>query len=140
MPPGRQRVDVAGSPSKLSRPRTMSMKNLKVMKKSKYRAVRTSCGLHEHASKKEAKVCGDLTLMAKGGAISDLRQQVRYGLHVYRFGPSPVPVLVTTYVADFVYKDLDSEVVLDVKGVKTPMYRLKKKMMKACWGIEVQEA
>jgi hypothetical protein len=106
---------------------------------NKYRAKRTSCGLHEHASKKEAKVCSDLTLMAKGGVIHDLKQQPKFYLYAHNMAGGP-RVRIGFYRADFSYTDLDSTVVLDVKGVKTPMYRLKKKMMKACWGIEVQEA
>jgi hypothetical protein len=109
------------------------------MRRNKYGAKRTSCGIHEHASAKEARKCGELTLLAKGGAIHDLLYQPRYPLSVFNFATRR-PVHLCEYVADFEYKDLDSTVVLDVKGVKTPMYRLKKKMMKACWGIEVQEA
>jgi hypothetical protein len=101
--------------------------------------VRTVCGAgHKHASKKEAKVCDDLTLMARGGVIHDLEQQPEYALLAY--GEFDSPVVVGKYRADFRYKDLDSTVVLDVKGMRTPMYNFKKKMMKACYGIEVQEA
>ena len=106
---------------------------------TKYKAQRTVCGAgHKHASKKEAKVCDDLTLMAKGGVIHDLEQQPRFDLYAYGLGGFRFKVC--QYVADFRYRDLDSWVVLDAKGVKTAMYRLKKKMMKACHGIEVQEA
>lgn len=114
------------------------MSQLKARGRSKYGAVRTSCGLHEHASKKEAKVCGDLTLMAKGGVIHDLKYQPRFDLFAYVAVGEKMKVC--EYVADFSYLDLDKRIVLDVKGVKTAMYRLKKKMMKACWDIEVQEA
>lgn len=45
------------------------------------------------------------------------------------------------YIADFVYTDnsTGAEVVVDVKGVKTKEYRLKKKMMLALKGIEITE-
>lgn len=107
--------------------------------KNKYRAKRTSCGLHEHASKKEARKCGELTLLAKGGVIHDLEQQPRFSLYAYNVEKKSCE-FVGEYRADFRYQDLDRWVVLDVKGMRTPMYLWKKKMMKACWGIEVQEA
>lgn len=107
-------------------------------KSSKYRAKRTSCGEHIHASAKEAKVCTDLRLMEKGGVIHDLEFQPKFPLFALSAGGSGVRVC--DYVADFRYKDLDSWVVLDVKGIKTRMYQLKKKMMKVCHDIEVQEA
>jgi hypothetical protein len=113
---------------------------IKASGRSKYRAIKTVCGEgHRHDSKKEAKVCDDLTLMAKGGVIHDLEQQPEYELLAYdpKHGHG---VIVGKYRADFRYKDLDSTVVLDVKGMRTPMFLFKKKMMKACWGIEVQEA
>lgn len=49
-------------------------------------------------------------------------------------------VHVANYVGDFLYFLPDgTRVVEDVKGVKTPIYRLKKKLMRACLGIEIQE-
>ena len=108
--------------------------------RSKYRAVRTSCGQgHKHDSKKEAKVCDDLSLMAKGGVIHDLQYQPKYPL--YAWGLAGEAVKLCDYYADFSYTDLDAPVVLDVKGgVRTAVYRLKKKLMKICHGIDVQEA
>jgi len=47
---------------------------------------------------------------------------------------------VTTYVADFRYKNKEGkEVVEDVKGFKTAIYRLKKKLVKAYYGISILE-
>ena len=88
---------------------------------------------------KEAKVCDDLSLMEKGGVIHEL--QIHPSFALYAYGSDGSKVKVCSYEADFQYIDLDKEIVLDVKGgVRTRMYSLKKKMMKACWGIEVQEA
>lgn len=45
------------------------------------------------------------------------------------------------YKADFLYtlKDTGAAVVVDVKGVRTPVYRLKKKLVEAIYGIEITE-
>jgi hypothetical protein len=65
-------------------------------------------------------------------------------LYVHRPYPIVVnTVLVCTYVADFVYRDRDSGelVVEDFKSIatKTPVYRLKKKLMLAVHGISIKE-
>ena len=103
-------------------------------KKSKYRNLRTSCGEHQHASKKEAIRCGELQLMVKGKRISGLEQQPQYKLEV---NGHPI----CTYRADFAYHDLleKADVVEDCKGMKTDVYKLKKKLMWACLGIAVKE-
>ncbi len=53
-------------------------------------------------------------------------------------------VKICTYIADFIYIDSKgNKVVVDVKSSftrKLPVYRLKKKLMKACYGIEIKEA
>jgi len=86
------------------------------------------------ASKKEAERWGELRLLLAGGAIRDLRRQVRYKLLVSS-------VDTTTYIADFVYEDVATgeTVVEDAKGFKTPEYKLKKKMVLAQYGIEIRE-
>lgn len=47
---------------------------------------------------------------------------------------------ICTYKADFVVKYASGEVaVYDVKGVRTAVYRLKKKLVEALYGIEIKE-
>jgi hypothetical protein len=46
---------------------------------------------------------------------------------------------VTKYVADFVYLHNGGRVVVDSKGVRTPVYRLKKALMVACLDIDIVE-
>jgi hypothetical protein len=48
-------------------------------------------------------------------------------------------VKICSYSADFRYQDGLELVVEDVKGYKTPVYNLKKKMMKAFHSIEIFE-
>ena len=48
-------------------------------------------------------------------------------------------VKVGFYKADFRYMQDGELIVEDVKGMKTPIYNLKKKMIKAIYGIEILE-
>lgn len=106
-------------------------------KYSKYSAIPTRCreGIM-HASKLETKRCNELHLMQTGGLIRDLEAhpQPRFDLVVNE-------VKVCSYMADFRYYDiqLDREVVEDTKGHRTEVYKLKKRLMLACKGIEVEE-
>jgi hypothetical protein len=84
----------------------------------------------------ECKRCNELHAMVNAGLISDLdaHPQPRYDLKVN-------DVKVCAYLADFRYTDNETgeQVVEDVKGYRTDVYRLKKKLMLACHGIEVEE-
>ena len=85
------------------------------------------------ASKREAKRYGELRLLFKAGEILDLECQPVIACKVNGGH-------VCNYIADFRYKTRGGGVVYeDAKGFKTPVYRLKKKLVKACTGIEVQE-
>jgi hypothetical protein len=71
----------------------------------------------------------------EAGAVSQLRRQVRFALVVNG-------VKVCDYVADFVYVEGGKVTVEDVKSAftrKLPVYRIKRKLMKAVYGIEIQE-
>jgi hypothetical protein len=86
------------------------------------------------ASKKEATRYQQLKLMVKAKAIKHLELQPRYAIEING-------VKICTYVADFRYTSASGgkEIVEDVKGVRTPIYKLKKKLMKAIKMIEIQE-
>jgi hypothetical protein len=109
----------------------------------KYRAKPTVVDGIRFASMKEAGHYQGLKLREKAGEIWDLELQPRYPIEVRG-------VKVCTYVGDFRYRergDLVSKgdgqahflVVDDVKGFKTPVYRLKKKLVEALYGIEIRE-
>ena len=86
-------------------------------------------------SKREAARWRELRLLERAGEISDLRRQVRYELVPKMPGERPVD-----YIADFVYRDKDgNEVVEDVKGVRTPVYVIKRKLMLWRHGIRIRE-
>lgn len=106
--------------------------------RTKYRAVPTVVDGIRFASKAEATRYQDLVRFGLAGLLAELELQPRFDLHVEG-------VKVGTYVADFRYRELDafddqwSDVIEDVKGVRTPVYRLKKRMVEAEYGIQIRE-
>ena len=83
-------------------------------------------------SRREARRHEQLLLLEKARDIADLKRQVPFRLEVNG-------ELVCTYKADFTYIKKGVLVVEDAKGCKTPVYRLKKKLMRAVHGIEISE-
>lgn len=103
---------------------------------SKYRAVPTVVDGIRFASKKEAAHYGTLKILERAGKITELRIQPKWELVI--FGQK-----ICTYIADFYYlESVNGKLfgrIEDVKGIKTPVYRLKKKLMKAIHNIEITE-
>lgn len=88
-------------------------------------------------SKAESYRYLELKLLEKAGEIENLKLQVKYELLPKQAGHRAV-----TYIADFVYFDVKNGrklVVEDVKGVKTEVYKLKRKMMKYFHDIDIFE-
>lgn len=85
-------------------------------------------------SKKEATQYSILKLRLRDGEIRDLKCQVTFLLEVNG-------ILICKYRADFVYEEVASyrQIIEDVKGYRTDLYKLKKKLMYALYGIEIQE-
>ena len=85
-------------------------------------------------SKAEGARYVELKRLQEGGVISGLKTQEEFALPVNG-------ALICKYRADFCYVDSDgNRVVEDVKGGPvTPVYTLKKKLMKAIHGIEIKE-
>jgi hypothetical protein len=85
------------------------------------------------ASTKEGKRYAELKLLAKAGEINSLTLQPEFDFKVN--GKK-----IFTYVADFSYFDRkDREIIEDVKGVRTPVYLLKKKLIESYHDIEITE-
>jgi hypothetical protein len=99
-----------------------------VHKRSKYGNKREN----GFASKREARRHEVLMLRAKAREISELRCQVPFRIEIN-------DELVCTYKADFTYMEGGALIVEDTKGYRTPVYRLKKRLMKAVHGIEIRE-
>lgn len=102
---------------------------------SKYHAKPTVVDGIRFASKGEASRYSQLRLLEKGGRITDLKLQPRIPINING-------VKICTYVGDFFYFDRDKKQLVyeDFKGVKTAIYRLKKKLVKACHNIDIFES
>lgn len=85
-------------------------------------------------SKAEHRRYRELRLMERGGEILDLELQPRFPLIVNG-------VKICVYVADYRYLDCQTGEVRieDVKGTRTLVYAMKKKLMKAIHGIDITE-
>lgn len=102
--------------------------------RAKYGNKKVSIDGKKFDSKAEGARYVELKRLQEGGVISGLKTQEAFALPVNG-------ALICKYLADFVYVDVDgNRVVEDVKGGPvTPVYTLKKKLMKAIHGIEIQE-
>ena len=96
---------------------------------SKYKAVKTEVDGIRFDSKKEANRYCELKMLAKGGCIRGLRLQPEFVLQE-GFRKNGKAYRKIVYRADFQYYDKEKKkiIVEDVKGVKTEVYKLKKKL------------
>lgn len=90
-------------------------------------------------SKKEAMRYAILRSMEQIGEIKDLRRQVKYTLIEGKRWSNGKKHRDTVYIADFVYRLNGRQIVEDVKGFRTPEYKLKRELMKDRYNIEIQE-
>ena len=113
-------------------------------RRQKYGARAVSVDGFWFASTAEARRYGELILLERAGKIVELRPQVRFPLHA----PSNLAGRVTkigVYIADFTYREhygagLHGPVIVeDVKGVKTSLYRWKKRHVEAEHGVTIRE-
>lgn len=92
------------------------------------------------SSKLERIRYDELKLLERAGHIYKLALQVPFNLTVK--GPFGEEVIVAKYIADFTYWERGfgtKMVVEDVKGMRTPVYNLKKRMMAACYNVKIKE-
>jgi len=100
---------------------------------NKYRAIKTDYNGVLYDSKAEAKRAMELHGLEQAGIIGPVERQHKFPIVING-------VKVFTYICDFMYKDSASgEVIVeDVKGMRTPMFNLKKKCVEAQYGIEIK--
>ena len=111
---------------------------IKPPSQSKYKNKKvTICGI-QFDSQMEAKRYFELTYLLRAGEIRNLKRQVKYELI-----PKQGKLRAVTYVADFVYEEKANgtwrKVVEDTKGMRTEVYKIKKKLMKYIHGIDILE-
>lgn len=106
-------------------------------KKSKYSSAKTDIDGIRFDSKKEAEFYAELKLREKAGEISHLRLQPRYLLQE-AFKHEGKQHREIEYVADFEYIENGETVVVDVKGFKTAVYMLKKKLFLYKYGSKIK--
>lgn len=105
---------------------------------NKYGNVWTEYNGVKYQSKKEANYARELDLRVRAHDIERYERQVRFPIEMN-------DVKICTYICDFVVYDKNGVSYIDVKGYRNPndaaykMYLLKKKLVKAFYGIELQE-
>lgn len=103
------------------------------MRRNKFGARKTVLDGLTFDSKLEARRWSELRMLERAGEIVGLQRQVPFDLAVNGH-------LVCRYIADFCFTATSTgeRIVEDVKGVMTPEFRLKAKLMEACHGIVIQ--
>jgi hypothetical protein len=109
---------------------------VKVKKKQKYNNTKVEIDGIKFSSKKEANYYGVYMAMVHQGTISNLNLQVKYELI-----PKIDKQRPCCYIADFVYEDkaTGKTIVVDAKGWRTEVYKIKKKLMKWVYNIDIVE-
>lgn len=117
---------------------------------SKYGAQKKQYNGMTFDSARELRRWQELELMQRGGMIADLQRQVKFVLIPAQREPDTIGKrggvhkgkLIekeVAYYADFVYTENGAQVVEDAKGMRTPEYVIKRKLMLYMHGIRVRE-
>ena len=99
---------------------------------SKYRNRKTTIDGKRFDSTAEARRYGELLALQRAGEITDLALQPKFNIYLN-------DVHICDYYADFAYSQKGRYIVEDVKGVRTDVYRLKKRLVEARYGITITE-
>ena len=108
--------------------------------KNKYKNTSCYCDGIKFQSKKEADYYLKLKMLLKSGVIRDLELQKEYILQD-SFKLNKKTRRKISYIADFTYFSTSDDKlhIVDVKGFKTEIYKLKKKLFEYKYGIEIEE-
>ena len=101
----------------------------KLAPKSKYRNVKETVGNLKFDSKRERQRFDELMVLLRAGQIRDLKLQHEFTLQGAFTDTDGNRTRAIKYIADFTYWQGNLFVIEDVKGMKTDVYRMKKKMM-----------
>jgi hypothetical protein len=108
-----------------------------MVRRSKYGNQSTGLDGRRFDSKREAKRFAELKLLQMAGKVRQLQCQVRFRIDVN-------DEHVCDYIADFCYEEMDGSgdwfaIVEDVKGCRTEVYKLKRRLMSAVHGVQIRE-
>lgn len=123
---------------------------------SKYHSKKVTVNGIVFDSKKEARRYHELLLLERAGEISNLVRQKRYillptqredteevysrGAHKGERKQGKVIEKECSYISDFEYDDKQgNHIVEDCKGIRTEVYKIKKKLMLYVHGIRIKE-
>lgn len=102
------------------------------MPRNKYGAKPTVVdGIRFH-SKRESERYSELKLLQRAGEIRDLTMQPKFPIVVN-------DEKICVYIADFSYIENQEIVIEDVKGAKTALYSIKKKLVEALYDVKITE-
>ena len=105
----------------------------KCPKKSKYSSTKTEIDGITFHSLKESRRYLELRMLKNAGLITNLRLQKPYELN-------ESGAYSLKYIADFVYiNEKGNEIVEDVKGMRLPEYKKKRKLMLKIHNITIKE-
>lgn len=113
-----------------------------MVRKSKYGAKKITVNGETFDSAKEYRRWCELGLLQRAGEITGLMRQVPYVLiPPQKDQAGHLVERQVVYRADFVYVDnrTGATVVEDTKGMRTPEYILKRKLMRYIYGIGIYE-
>ena len=101
--------------------------------RNKYKSIKVEIDGIKFDSKKEAARYGQLKLLKRAGEITKIELQPRYDIIING-------KFCGFYKADFrITWKTGAVTIEDVKGMKTPVYSLKKKIIEAMYGIKIVE-
>ena len=99
---------------------------------NKYGNIKTEIdGIIFH-SKGEANRYLELKRLMRGNVISSLQLQPKFTIAINGYK-------ICDYIADFSYIENGESIVEDFKGHRTDVYKLKKKLVKALYGVDIRE-
>lgn len=106
---------------------------------NKYRNIKAIVDGIPFDSRKEANRYCELKLLQRAGQIQNLVLQKEFELLPKQEVDGKVVERAVKYRADFTYEENGKTVVEDTKGVRTPEYILKRKLMLYRFGIQIRE-
>jgi len=101
---------------------------------NKYRNIRTANNDGTMSdSRKEARIDAQYQVLLRCGQLTKVERKKRFPIIIGG-------IKICDYECDWCITDTaGNSTVIDAKGLKTPVYRLKKKLMKALHGIDIIE-